>query len=549
MTDDTTPTQQSPANEPDKTNSQQSPEGAVHAEHSKKNTPDADKIIVPSAIEKLWFEPVDVAARDTSFVKNKKPFEDTIIARRKWGTKNQNWDYLLSGPDESLLWYSNTNVMQVAQTSKETWGKLVSPRGRTNVKLDLFKVNDETTMNEIFSLEFLIGDSRVDPLHSDKQAWPNLIASISRKPATVNPPKTESRARGSLRSSTIKKSDKSPLNGRDESSAVSGHFSGAISEIQMLEAILERAKRHYHWFPCGKDQYMFVGNDQSKKAAELDLKTSFEVLEAAYEHEIQPLNVSAERTLRLKEIELRFGGDIDLPCPNPEPTSEQKPQHTDDRSTEGYFLRPKIDPTTVFETLWYLKKQSAADLLKFSHTDRMAFVSSIVQKAPHTLHEHNWVLLLGLALGTEAVFEEMLKKCGIKVESRWYERSYWKLLLQLKSSLNHEGVPGLKGSDIHRTWEDLRRKIHENDVNLGTESKEEELKDDANQGLKEDDSDIEMRLELEAPISDSSSSHSVVATGDEKSSVEGAEMSADREDSGSEALGSMTESHKMQVED
>ena len=152
----------------------------------------------------------------------------------------------------------------------------------------------------------------------------------------------------------------------------------------------------------------------------------------------------------------------------------------------------------IIANIQYLEKRSAEDLLALGPTLRNGFVSTLINEVPHTLHEHNWVLLLILTLETEEALEKELNKCSIKVEKGWYERSYWKLLLQLKRSLNEETFPGLTASGIHKAWEGLKRKIHEKDLDLDTGGKKARPKDGANQRPKKDESDTKMKSETEA---------------------------------------------------
>jgi hypothetical protein len=55
-----------------------------------------------------------------------------------------------------------------------------------------------------------------------------------------------------------------------------------------------------------------------------------------------------------------------------------------------------------------------------------------------------------------------LQACNIQVEDEWYERSHQEILLMLSTSLKDE-FPELEVSEIHATWESLKRIIQAND--------------------------------------------------------------------------------------
>lgn len=78
------------------------------------------------------------------------------------------------------------------------------------------------------------------------------------------------------------------------------------------------------------------------------------------------------------------------------------------------------------------------------------------------LHGQSWVLLLVLILGSEEGLERELHACGIPVENEWYERSHQKILFMLSTSLKDE-FPELEVSEIHATWESLKRIIQADD--------------------------------------------------------------------------------------
>jgi hypothetical protein len=341
MTDDMTAPKHSLANEPDETESLELPPRFIHAERraeQEQRTAESDKVVVPLAIEELWFEPVDIKSRNESFLANdEKAFEGTIIARRKWGRVKQNWEYLLSGSNGSLLWYSN--VKHVSQTSKGEWAKVI----KLKAKLDLFKVRDEATMENIVLFEFQTGDPNIDPLYPDTAVWENLTNNVAKGTSTIDSSKNEIKERKSLRSSTKEKGHRSSPNDREESahlvSAVPGAAStpsvninsdsNVISQMQMLEAILERAKRRYHWFPWREDEYNFRDDDQYKKAKALGLETLFEMFKTTHDYYLGSMNWSAERGRSPSDIRLRFVRDIDLPSSHPIPNSEGAP--TDER--------------------------------------------------------------------------------------------------------------------------------------------------------------------------------------------------------------------------
>lgn len=301
---------------------------------------------------------------------------------------------------------------------------------KLKAKLDLFKVRDEATMENIVLFEFQTGDPNIDPLYPDTAVWENLTNNVAKGTSTIDSSKNEIKERKSLRSSTKEKGHRSSPNDREESahlvSAVPGAAStpsvsinsdsNVISQMQMLEAILERAKRPYHWFPWREDEYNFRDDDQYKKAKALGLETLFEMFKTTHDYYLGSMNWSAERGRSPSDIRLRFVRDIDLPSSHPIPNSEQEPQQTKDNLSGRYDQRPKIDPSMIIANIQYLETRSAEDLLALDPTLRNGFVSTLVSEVPHMLHEHNWVLLLVITLETEEAFEKELNKCSIKVE-------------------------------------------------------------------------------------------------------------------------------------
>jgi hypothetical protein len=109
-----------------------------------------------------------------------------------------------------------------------------------------------------------------------------------------------------------------------------------------------------------------------------------------------------------------------------------------------------------------LQSWSAENLLGLNQTEREGFVNSIVRQAPHVLHRRHGVLPLVLVLRSEEGLGRELQACKIQVEDGWYERSHQEILLMLSTSLKDE-LPELEVSEIHATWESLKRIIQAND--------------------------------------------------------------------------------------
>jgi hypothetical protein len=442
----------------------------------------SEKIQVPREIEELWFRPIDVESRQQDFLKNNKnPSASTIIARRKWDNASNNWQYLLSDTSGSLLWFKDVN--HVAKSSKDEWSKVTG----TKITLDLFKVEDEEARKKLVALEFQIGNSKVDPPHSDNAAWSDLVANVApARPAMTSPNINIEKGR-TLRSSTknesgMKKkiSNRTPRDNRaddkthaadDSDDSAASDVSrapcnypiapdgepGSISEQQMLGAILARAARRSSWW-LAKDSrdYSFYGKEHHDKANAIHLKTPVEVVEK--------FCYPTDQEMETVDILLRFVGDIDTPSPAPASTGKYEPWQREFSLSEAHEQRPQINPTQMFGVLWkQLEGQvDTKYLLAASQEQRETLVSLIVDQAPHTLHENSWVLLLVLSIGPKKHIKRRLRGCNIKVKGGWYERSYQKLLAQLKESLVND-VPRLESLDMGAAWRALKEMIHGED--------------------------------------------------------------------------------------
>jgi hypothetical protein len=225
----------------------------------------------------------------------------------------------------------------------------------------------------------------------------------------------------------------------------------------MLGAILVRAAQRSSWW-LAKDSrdYSFYGKEHHDKANAIHLKTPVEVVEK--------FCYPTDQEMETVDILLRFVGDIDTPSPAPAPTGKYEPWQREFSPSEAHEQRPQINPTQMFGVLW---KQLEGEvdtkyLLAASQEQRETLISLIMDQAPHTLHENSWVLLLVLTIGPKNHIKRCLRECNIKVKGGWYERSYQKLLPQLKESLV-DVVPRLESLDVDAAWRALKEMIHGED--------------------------------------------------------------------------------------
>ncbi|CAN9104376.1 unnamed protein product [Alternaria alternata] len=368
---------------------------------------------------------------------------DIIAVRRRGGPKT-NYNYLLTSsirkppstegenPEatndllESGIWYWPSRVTQEA---KKTWNGLENKVSMLELNLDI-----KSDLNRFSVFLVRIDSDKVNPLYGVANWEWEAIG----KPLDI------------IRFHAETKSAAITLPEVTVDNAVADRESSTSSEKQMLEAILRRAKNSSGWSICGKNDYGIYDQEDYQKARTLSLKAAAEVLKAAFNHHKEPCNLTEKQGEGLSSIRLHFVGRVDPLSP---------PSRSSDIAREG----PEIFPTLMFKDVFDdLQSWSAENLLGLNQTEREGFVNSIVRQAPHMLQGRHGVLPLVLVLRSEEGLGRELQACNIQVEDEWYERSHQEILLMLSTSLKDE-LPELEVSEIHATWESLKRIIQAND--------------------------------------------------------------------------------------
>ena len=396
-----------------------------------------DEIRVPADIAKLWLKDSMPNNNDTEVIGD-------IIAVRRRGGPHTNYNYLLTSsirkPSstegenseatndllESGTWYWPSRVTQEA---KKTWNGLENTVSMLELNLDI-----KSDLNRFSVFLVRIDSEKVNPLYGVANwEW-----------EAVGKPLDIIRFHAKTKTAAI------ALPEVTVGKAVADRESSTLSEKQMLEAILRRAKNSSGWSICGKNDYGIYDQEDYQKARALSLKTAAEVLKAAFNHHKEPCNLTEKQGDDLSSIRLHFVGRVDPLSP---------PSRSSDIAREG----PEIFPTLMFKNFFDdLQGWSAENLLGLSQTERKGFVNSLVRQAPHMLQGRHGVLPLVLVLGSEEGLGRELHACNIQVENKWYERSHREILLMLSTSLKDE-FPELEVSEIHATWESLKRIIQAND--------------------------------------------------------------------------------------